>query len=81
MIKKTPPEKLPNQPSAENGVRDEASVYRDDPKARFAPADNLYDAIRADVAAIGGVEFQPLRRTYGRELPFNDIDWNPFDDE
>jgi len=49
-------------------------------RARFAPADNLYDAIRADVAPIGGVDFLPLFREGSREPPFNDIDWNP-DDE
>jgi hypothetical protein len=47
---------------------------------RFAPADNLFDAIRADVAAIGGVDFEPLRRRYDSELPFNDIDENPFEE-
>ncbi|HEY0106261.1 MAG TPA: hypothetical protein VGB91_09270 [Rhizomicrobium sp.] len=63
------------------GLADDSQPFRDDSLARFAPADNLYDAIRADVASIGGVEFQPLLRTYEREFPFNDIDWNPFDDE
>ena len=29
---------------------------------RFAPAENLYDAIRADLKAIGGVDFEPLPR-------------------
>jgi hypothetical protein len=29
---------------------------------RFAPADNLYDAIRADLKAIGGIDFEPLPR-------------------
>jgi len=29
---------------------------------RFAPADNIYDAIRADVKALGGVDFEPLPR-------------------
>ena len=41
-----------------------------DPKGRFAPADNLYDAIRADVAGLGDCEFRPLYRHYDRDLPF-----------
>jgi hypothetical protein len=48
---------------------------------RFAPADNLYDAIRSDVAAIGGIDFRPLSRHVDSEPPFNDIDESPFDDE
>jgi hypothetical protein len=48
---------------------------------RFAPANNLYDAIRADVESIGGVNFQPLLRDISSEPPFNDIDWDPNGDE
>jgi hypothetical protein len=44
---------------------------------RFAPADNLYDAIRADVESLGGVDLEPLQRDRSREHPFNDIDWPP----
>lgn len=48
---------------------------------RFAPADNLYDAIRADVAPFGGVEFMPLLRQRESEPPFSDIDDEPNDGE
>lgn len=44
---------------------------------RFAPADNLYDAIRADVESLGGVDLEALQRDRSREPPFNDIDWPP----
>ena len=47
---------------------------------RFAPADNLYDAIRADVEPIGGIDFEPLLRDRDNEYPFNDLDW-PLGDE
>jgi hypothetical protein len=47
---------------------------------RFAPADNLFDAIRADVAPLGGVEFQPLLRHSEREPPFSEIDEDPNDE-
>jgi hypothetical protein len=51
------------------------------PLARFAPADNLYDAIRSDVAPLGGVEFMPLIRHRDSEPPFSDIDDEPNDGE
>lgn len=61
---------------------DEARPFQGEKPTRFAPADNLHDAIRSDLEAIGGgIEFQPLRRVFGHEYPFNDIDWNPFDGE
>jgi hypothetical protein len=45
------------------------------PPACFAPSDNLFDAIRADVATIGGgVVFEPLLRPRSDEPPFSDID-------
>ena len=66
-----------NKPSTGSSTRalaDEPRGFARDPVARFAPADNLYDAIRSDVAAMGGVEFQPLMRRYNREPPFSDLD-------
>ena len=54
---------------------------REQSPARFAPADNLYDAIRADVAPFGGVEFVPLLRSRESEPPFSDIDDEPNDGE
>jgi hypothetical protein len=62
------------QPSG--GLHEEPREFVQDPKARFAPADNLYDAIRADVANLGEFEFRPLDRQYTRDLPFfNDPDY------
>ncbi len=47
---------------------------------RFAPANNLYDAIRHDVGP-GGIEgFEPLQRHYDHEPPFSEIDEDWFDD-
>jgi hypothetical protein len=68
-----------------SGFEDPASPYAHKPAAnptkdefeRFAPADNLYDAIRSDVEPIGGVDLEPLLRDRSREYPFNDIDWPP----
>ncbi len=78
-----PPDKSPAKPPSRkiSGAAEEPNPYRSDPGARYAPADNLYDAIRADVAVLGGIDFQPLRRVQESEYPFNDIDWNPFEDE
>ncbi|MEI9888511.1 MAG: hypothetical protein WDN08_18820 [Rhizomicrobium sp.] len=66
----TPPSKKMQKPSdAPLGAADEAQAYRDDSLARPVPPDNLYDAIRAEVDAVGGVEFEPLRRLADREPP------------
>jgi plasmid stability protein len=62
-------------------VADEAREIIENSLARFAPADNLYDAIRADVAPLGGVEFRPLLRQVSSEPPFSDIDDEPNDGE
>jgi hypothetical protein len=43
-------------------------------RARFAPADNLFDAIRLDVGSAGIENFEPLSRSYSREPPFSEID-------
>lgn len=48
---------------------------------RFAPADNLYDAIRADVAPFGGVEFFWFERPVTSLYPFSDVDDEPNDGE
>jgi len=42
--------------------------------ARFAPAENLYDAIRLDVGHDGIDGFEPLSRLYDGEPPFSEID-------
>ena len=62
-------------------VADEAREILESSLARFAPADNLYDAIRSDVAPLGGVEFMPLLRHRESEPPFSDIDDEPNDGE
>jgi hypothetical protein len=49
--------------------------------ARFAPTDNLFDAIRLDVGSAGIENFEPLSRSYDREPPFSEIDEDWFDDE
>ena len=74
-----------------NGLKDPARAYvnkpgsadsdRVDARARFAPAENPYDAIRLDVGHDGIESFQPLFRTYDREPPFSEIDEDWFDDE
>ncbi|HTQ14377.1 MAG TPA: hypothetical protein VMH86_10915 [Rhizomicrobium sp.] len=57
-------------------MQDEPREFARDSKARFAPADNLYDAIRFDIANLGDFEFKPLDRQYSRDLPFvNDPDF------
>lgn len=50
-------------------------------RVRFAPAENLYDAIRLDVGQDGIDGFEPLLRHYDREPPFSEIDESWFDDE
>ena len=77
----TPSKKLPTPSSTPTGAADEAKSYRDDPAARFAPYDNLWEAIRADVAPLGGVELEPLRRLLDEELCFSELDEDWFDDE
>lgn len=56
------------------GVQDEPREFVRDPKTRFAPADNLYDAIRFDIAHLGEFEFRPLERDRERGIPFFDPD-------
>ncbi len=60
----TPPnQKFPNPSNAPLAAADEAKAYRDDPLARPAPPDNLYDAIRAEVDRLGGgFIIKPLKR-------------------
>ncbi len=42
----------------------------DSASARFAPADNLYDAIRFDLASTGGFDdFEPLQRWRAKAEP------------
>jgi hypothetical protein len=42
----------------------------DNISARFAPADNLYDAIRSDLASTTGFDdFEPLQRYYVKAAP------------
>lgn len=50
-------------------------------RSRFAPADNLFDAIRADVERLGGIDFQSLHRLRDKEPPFSDLDEDWFNDE
>jgi hypothetical protein len=73
-------DRLPELPNAPTTAREEPRAYRDDPKARFAPADNLFDAIRHDVAPFGGIKLPFFERQLTREPPFNDIDENPHDE-
>jgi len=60
----TPPnKKFPKPSNAPIGAADEPQAYRDDPLARYAPADNLFDAIRFDVERFGGGFYiKPLKR-------------------
>ena len=72
MAKRTAPpnKKLPKPSSAPVCAADEAQPYGEDPNARFAPFDNLYDAIRADVAEFGGgFDIKPLKRYRHRSPP------------
>jgi hypothetical protein len=65
MPKRTTPQtkKLPAPSSMPLAAADEAGTYRDDPLARYAPADNLFDAIRFDVERLGGgFVIKPLKR-------------------
>jgi len=57
-------------PEAKASLADEAREFVHDAKVRFTPADNLYDAMRSDVANLGDFEFQPLERQYTRDPPF-----------
>jgi hypothetical protein len=73
------------------GLNDPARAYVKGPssadtdlvsaRARFAPAENLYDAIRLDVGSDGIDDFEPLLRPYNSEPPFSEIDEDWFDDE
>lgn len=70
------------------GFSDPRRAYSQAPAAgkkravdRFAPADNLYDAIRGDVAPVGGIDLHRFERDVSSEPPFSDIDWDPNDDE
>jgi hypothetical protein len=63
-----------NKPGSADLNRAAASV-------RFAPAENLYDAIRLDVGPNGIDDFEPLLRHYDSEPPFSEIDEDWFDDE
>jgi hypothetical protein len=59
-----------------SSLADESREFLHDPKTRFAPASNLFDAIRADVATLGDYEFMPLARQYTSDPPFfNDPDF------
>jgi hypothetical protein len=59
-----------------HSLHEEPRDFVQDSNARFAPADNLYDAIRFDVANLGDFEFMPLGRQYSSDLPFfNDPDF------
>jgi hypothetical protein len=54
--------------------QEEPREFVPESKARFAPADNLYDAIRFDIAPLGEFEFMPLERNRERGIPFFDPD-------
>jgi hypothetical protein len=56
------------------GLGDEPREFVGDSKARFAPADNLYDAIRFDITPLGEFEFSPLGRDRQPGIPFFDPD-------
>jgi hypothetical protein len=60
---------------------DSADTDRASARVRFAPAENLYDAIRIDVSSDGIDGFEPLFRHYDSEPPFSEIDEDWFDDE
>ncbi|HXM00682.1 MAG TPA: hypothetical protein VN932_12190 [Rhizomicrobium sp.] len=55
-------------------LHDEPREFIQDSKVRFAPADNLYDAIRSDIAPLGQFEFMSLARDRERGIPFFDPD-------
>ena len=61
------------QPS--RSLHEEPRDFAQDSKVRFAPADNLYDAIRSDIAPLGEFEFIPLARDRKRGIPFFDPDY------
>jgi hypothetical protein len=64
-----------------NGLHDPTRAYAKKPapgdanrvpaRVRFAPADNLYDAIRHDIGPNGIPDFEPLERHYDRVPPFS----------
>jgi hypothetical protein len=68
-------------PGPKNALAGEPREFKHDSKTRFAPASNLYDAIRLDVGKDGIEGFEPLSRQYDREPPFSEIDEDWFDDE
>jgi hypothetical protein len=72
------------------GLNDPSRAYTNKPafadpdapaRVRFAPVENLYDAIRLDVGSDGIDGFEPLLRHYDSEPPFSEIDEDWFDDE
>jgi hypothetical protein len=73
------------------GLHDPSRAYANKPasadpdrmpaRVRFAPAENLHDAIRLDVGTDGIDGFEPLLRHYNNEPPFSEIDEDWFDDE
>jgi hypothetical protein len=72
--KSAPTKRLPEPSSKPLAAKEDVQAYRDDPKARYAPCDNLYDAIRHDMKELGikGFYLKIPKRT-GR--------WPPDDDE
>jgi hypothetical protein len=70
-----------SKPATANSLAEEPREFVQNSKARFAPADNLYDAIRFDIGPNGIDDFEPLPRQYDREPPFSEIDEDWFDDE
>ena len=72
--KSAPTNKLPQQPSKPLAAHDEAQPYRGGPNARFAPYDNLYDAIRHDLKEFG------LGGGFDLKLPKRGGCWPPADE-
>jgi len=77
------PDPAQQKRAAEQGrsLAEEARDFAGRVPARFSPADNLYDAIRADMAAIAPLnelEFQPLLRHLDRDPSFV---WDHLDSE
>jgi hypothetical protein len=71
--KSAPTKRLPEAPSKELAAKEDAQTYRDDPKNRFAPYDNLYDAIRGDMKELGIKGFDlKLSKRGGRFPPLDD---------
>ncbi|HWD26899.1 MAG TPA: hypothetical protein VG387_07025 [Rhizomicrobium sp.] len=71
--KSGPTKRLPEPASKPLAAKEDAQPYRDAPNARFAPYDNLYDAIRGDMREFGikGFGLKPLKR-YRRPVPPDD---------